>query len=101
MIIEPLARLNCLVKTHPFLASLLDAMHDLLTQVAAASAEFQNGEGHTLGHLEQDLQKPLGQFKARVMEKAAQRKADQAPPKCPECGRKLTRRQKLERTVQT
>ena len=101
MIIDPLARLNCLVKTHPFLASLLDAMHELLTQASAVAADFQNAEDHNLGHLEQGLQKPVGQFVAKVMEKAAQQKADQAPPKCPDCGRKLTRRQKLERTIQT
>jgi len=101
IIIDPLARFNCLVKTHPFLASLLDAMHDLLTQSSAVATDFQSAEDHNLGHLEQRLQKPVSQFVAKVMEKAAQRKAGQAPPKCPACGRKLTRRQKLERTIQT
>lgn len=101
MIIDPSARLNCLVKKHPFLTSLADAMYDLLTQVSTLAGDFQNADGQNLGHLEEGLKKPIGQFAAKVMEKAAQQKAGQAPPKCPACGRKLTRRQKLERTIHT
>lgn len=101
MIIDSLARFNGLVKKRPFLASLADAMCDLLTQVSTVAADFQSADDQDLGHLEQGLKKPLDQFQAQLMEKAAQQKADQTPPKCPACGRKLTRRQKLERTIHT
>jgi len=101
MIIDSLARLNGLVKKHPFLAAMADAMCDLLTQVSSVAGDFQNADGQNLGHLEQGLKQPVARFAAKAMEKAAQQKAGQTPPKCPACGRKLTRRQKLERTIHT
>lgn len=101
MIIDPIARLNGLVKGCPFLAQLLEPMCALLAQTARASAEFQNSEDQSLGHLEESLRKPLGVFLAGALQRAAQQKAGQAPPKCPACGRKLARRRKVERTVQT
>lgn len=101
MIIDSIARRNSLVKKHPFLASLADALCEFLTQVVSLTAEFHNAGGQNLGRLEQGLKKPSGGFAAKVMEKAAQQKAGQTPSKCPECGRKLTRRQKLERAIHT
>jgi hypothetical protein len=73
----------------------------LLTQAAQITETFCSDEQEGLGHLEANLQKPLAELKARLLESAARRKADQAPPKCPVCARKLTRRRKVERTIHT
>jgi hypothetical protein len=101
MTIDPLSRLKSLVKNEAYLAQLLNPMCDLLTQAAQTTQNFQNTTDENLGHLEQNLKKAGGEFLRALMEKAAQEKADQTPPKCPECGRKLTRRRKTERAIQT
>jgi hypothetical protein len=101
MIIDPLVRFNSLVKSSPFLAQLLEPMWALLTQATHSTDAFCSDESEGLGHLEANLQKPLAALKAQLLERAAQRKADQTPPKCPVCARKLTRRRKVERTVHT
>lgn len=98
---DALVGLNCLVKSSPFLAQLLEPMCALLTQTARRSEAFRAAEDQSLGHLEEGLKKPLGAFMAEVLQRAAQQKADQAPPQCPVCARKLTRRRKVKRTVQT
>lgn len=101
MIIDPLTRLNSLVKSSPSLAQWLEPMCALLEQAAEITDAFCSDEQAGLGHLETDLQKPLAALKARLLERAAQRKADQTPPECPVCARKLTRRRKVQRTVHT
>jgi hypothetical protein len=101
MIIDALAPLNAIVKRAPFLAQLVQSMCALVTQIAQINRDFQASEEQSLGHLEELLKKPLGDFVAEAARVAAQEKADQTPLKCPVCGRKLTRRRKTERTVQT
>jgi hypothetical protein len=101
MMIDSLARFNSLVKRSPFWAQLLEPMCQLLTQISSIKQGFQASEDQSLGHLEEHLKKPLGTFLAEVLQKAAQQKADQTPPKCPVCGHKLTRLRKVERAVQT
>jgi hypothetical protein len=101
MMIDSLARFNSLVKGSPFLAQLLEPMFQLLTQIALVNQGFRASEDHNLGHLEEQLKKPQGTFLAEVLQKAAQQKADQTPPKCPVCGRKLSRLRKVQRTIQT
>jgi hypothetical protein len=101
MNIDSLVRFNSLVKRSSFLAQLLEPMCQLLTQISSVHQSFQASEGQSLGHLEESLKKPLGTFLAQALQQAAQQKADQTPPKCPVCGRKLTRLRKVERTVQT
>src|SRR5438128_2082257 len=64
-------------------------------------AEFAASESENLGHLEEALLKPSHEVLADALQKAAQAKADGAPPHCPKCGRKLIRRQKVALTVQT
>jgi hypothetical protein len=61
--------------------------------------QFQNGEDANAGHLEEALKKSSGNFVAAVLEKALQAKADSIPPKCPRCGARLTRGQKLTRAI--
>lgn len=91
--------LKTLVSIHPFLARLSDRMGAFLTQVANAADQFQNDEDSNLGHLEEKLKKPASEFLASALGQAAQHKSDACGPNCPTCGRKLIRRQKLERSI--
>ena len=101
MNIDHLVHFNSLVKSSPFLAQLLEPMCALLTQALEITEAFCSDEQEGLGHLERKLEKPLAGLKAQLLERAAQRKADQAPPECPVCARKLTRRRKVQRTIHT
>lgn len=101
MIIDALAQLNSTVKRAPFLAQLVQPMCAFLTQVSQINHAFQASEEQSLGHLEEEVKKSVGNFLVEATRLAAQQKADQTPPKCPACGGKLTRRRKTERTVQT
>lgn len=83
------------------LAELMGPMCALLTQAVEASDKLVKSEDQNLGHLEEALRKPLGDFLAAVLQRAAQQKADATPPKCPDCGAALIRKQKLERTVKS
>jgi hypothetical protein len=46
----------------------------------------------TLGHLEEQILQQTRGLERRLLEEAAQKKADQTPPVCPVCGNKLSRR---------
>src|SRR5262245_5187637 len=66
--------------------------------VAAWQERLQAGLGRsiqasdqTLGHLEEEILHQTRDLERRVLEEAAQQKADQAPPVCPVCGNKLSR----------
>jgi hypothetical protein len=71
----------------------------LLASVCACLEQFQNSGEDNAGHLEQALKKSSGNFVAAVLEKALQAKANSIPPHCPRCGAKLTKGQKLTRTI--
>lgn len=45
----------------------------------------------TMGHLEEEVLRQTQDLERKVLEEAAQTKADQAPPVCPICGTKLSR----------
>jgi len=45
----------------------------------------------TMGHLEEEILQATRDWERAVLEEAGQKKADQAPPVCPVCGRKLSR----------
>src|SRR4030095_15721492 len=47
--------------------------------------------GHNLGHLEEALLQETKTIQRKILEEAAQKKADGTPPRCPECGRPLSR----------
>jgi len=56
----------------------------------------------TMGHLEEEILHKTREVERAVLEEAAQKKADQAPPVCPVCGGKLSRvTQGHERSYQT
>lgn len=82
-----------------FLKPWTESLSRMIDQLAACARTFHNNDQANLGHLEQALKKPMGQFLAEVLQRAAQQEADGVPPKCPQCGSALIRRQKLERTV--
>lgn len=46
----------------------------------------------TLGHLEEQILEQTRGLERKLLEEAAQKKADQTPPVCPVCGQKLSRR---------
>jgi len=86
--------IDSILKNHPAMLAFAQACQD-------RCAEFASAEKENLGHLEEALLKPAHAVLAAALEKAAQAKADGTPPQCPQCGRKLIRRQKLALTVQT
>ena len=56
----------------------------------------------SMGHLEEEILQKTRELERSVLEEAAQKKADQAPPVCPVCGSKLSRvTQGHERSYQT
>jgi hypothetical protein len=56
----------------------------------------------TLGHLEEEILQQTHGLERKLLEEAAQKKADQSPPVCPVCGHKLTRQTRDHaRTYQT
>jgi hypothetical protein len=71
----------------------------MIDQLHACAETFSQRSEANLGHLEQALKKPMGQFLAEVLRWAAQEKADGVALECTKCGRPLIRRQKLERTI--
>lgn len=57
---------------------------------AGLSRSIQASE-QTMGHLEEEILQKTRDLERAVLEEAAQKKADQAPPVCPICGNKLSR----------
>lgn len=56
----------------------------------------------TLGHLEEEILRQTKGLECRLLEEAAQKKADQSPPVCPVCGARLSRcTEGHERSYQT
>jgi hypothetical protein len=56
----------------------------------------------TLGHLEEEILQQTRGLERQLLEEAAQKKADQTPPRCPVCGHALScRTHDHERTYQT
>src|SRR5438876_7360717 len=45
----------------------------------------------TMGHMEEEILHKTRDLQRVVLEEAAQKKADESPPVCPECGNKLSR----------
>lgn len=62
---------------------------------------FHASQEDHLGHLEQDLRDDFQEFLRFRLEHAAQQKADGTPPICPQCGKKLSKCGKHERSFQT
>ena len=69
--------------------------------VAGLSRSIQASD-QTLGHMEEEILEKTRDLERTVLEEAAQKKADQAPPVCPVCGSRLSRVSRgHERSYQT
>lgn len=85
----------CVAAPHPSSSSSFEA---LAKAGAAWQERLQAGlsrsikaTDQTMGHLEEEIVQNTRDLQRAILEEAAQRKADQAPPVCPICGNKLSR----------
>ena len=75
---------------------------DWTARLTAGLARSVRASDQTLGHLEEEILQQTRRLERRLLEEAAQKKADHSPPVCPVCGHKLTRQTRdHERTYQT
>jgi hypothetical protein len=75
---------------------------DWTARLTAGLTRSVQASDQTLGHLEEEILHQTRGLERRLLEEAAQKKADQTPPRCPLCGHPLTRRTRAhERTYQT
>ena len=75
---------------------------DWAARLTAGLTRSMRVRGQTLGHMEEEILQQTRGLECKLLEEAAQRKADQSPPVCPICGHPLTRQTRdQERTYQT
>ena len=75
---------------------------DWMARLTAGLTHSVQASDQTLGHLEEEILHQTRGLECRLLEEAAQKKADQTPPTCPVCGQRLTRRTvDHQRTYQT
>src|SRR5438067_50439 len=75
---------------------------DWTERLTAGLNQSIQASDQSLGHLEEQILQQTRGLERKVLEEAAQKKADHSPPICPICGSKLTRlTQGHERTYQT
>jgi transposase len=68
----------------------------------AGLTRSMRARNQTLGHTEEEILQQTRGLERKLLEEAAQKKADQSPPVCPVCGHPLTRQTRdQERTCQT
>jgi hypothetical protein len=65
---------------------------DWTARLTAGLTRSIQASDQTLGHLEEEIFQQTRGLEGKLLEEAAQKKADQTPPVCPVCGHKLTRR---------
>jgi len=65
---------------------------DWQARLTAGLHQSVQASEETLGHLEEQILQQTRGLERRLLEEAAQKKADQTPPVCPVCGHKLSRR---------
>src|ERR1035437_8202269 len=64
---------------------------DWIGRLQAGLTACIRASGENLGHLEEQVLKQTRELSRRVLEEAAQVKADATPPRCARCGGPLTR----------
>ena len=75
---------------------------DWAARLTAGLTRSVRVRGQTLGHMEEEILQQTRGLERKLLEEAAQKKADQSPPVCPVCGHPLTRQTRdQERTYQT
>jgi hypothetical protein len=86
---------NCCVSSVPQADSSFEtfasAVTDWQERLTAGLAQSIRASNQTLGHLEEQILQQTRGLERKLLEEAAQRKADQTPPVCPVCGHKLSR----------
>src|SRR5438105_11580658 len=85
---------NCCIETVPpdsSFKTLPQALLDWQARLTAGLNRIIKASDQTLGHIEEEIARRTRDLERTVAEEVAQKKADQAPPQCPQCGGKLTR----------
>jgi len=67
------------------------ALPDWVHRLQAGLARSVEASDQTLGHLEEQLLRGTLDLQRQLLQEAAQKKADATPPRCPVCGRALSR----------
>jgi hypothetical protein len=65
---------------------------DWQARLPAGLSRSLQASDQKLGPLEEEILPATGDLEGKLLEEAAQKKADQSPPVCPVCGHKLSRR---------
>src|SRR5215216_258287 len=97
---------NCCLKSVPQSDSSYETfagpVADWTARLTAGLARSVRASDQTLGHLEEEILRQTQGLERKLLEEAAQKKADQSPPVCAICGHKLTRQTRdHQRTYQT
>ncbi len=97
---------NCCEKSVPQSDSSFETfagpVADWTARLTAGLTRSVQASDQTLGHLEEEILCQTRGLERKLLEAAAQKKADQTPPRCPVCGQALTRRtHDHQRTYQT
>jgi hypothetical protein len=97
---------NCCVPAAPHTHGSFEAMQgpvlDWQARLTAGLDRIIKASDQTLGHIEEEIARRTRGLERTVAEEVAQKKADQTPPHCPNCGAKLTRLTEGHvRTIQT
>ena len=86
---------NCCVPAAPHTHGSYEAIQkpvlDWQARLTAGLDRIIKASDQTLGHIEEEIARRTRDLERTVAEEVAQKKADQAPPQCPQCGGKLTR----------
>jgi ssDNA-binding Zn-finger/Zn-ribbon topoisomerase 1 len=87
---------NCCLKSVPPSDSSYETfdlpMADWQARLTAGLNQSVQASDQSLGHMEEQILRQTRGLERRLLEEAAQKKADQTPPICPVCGHKLSRR---------
>lgn len=97
---------NCCVKSVPQSDSSFETfarpVADWQARLTAGLSRSLQASDQNLGHMEEEILHSTRDLERKLLEEAAQKKADQSPPVCPICGHKLSRcTRDHERTFQS
>src|SRR5262245_24807398 len=97
---------NCCLKSVPQSDSSFETfarpVADWQARLTAGLSRSLQASDQSLGHLEEQILHTTRDLERKLLEEAAQKKADQCPPVCPVCGHKLSRcTRDHERTFQS
>jgi len=86
---------NCCVESVPqsdgSFETFTQPVADWQVRLTAGLSRSIQASDQNLGHLEEEILHQTQGLERKLLEGAAQKKADQSPPVCPVCGHKLSR----------